>query len=372
MFTPVAGGTVDFVVNAAVQGFMTPALAGAPTGVYKYRAESTDLSQWEIGEGTYTSGTTTLTRTTVLYNSAGTGTAAGQSGAGTKINFTVEPNVGIVQAVEDTLCIDQSNSWTSAQKAQARSNMSAVLRGHIGGLTLSTAGASATFGIAAGEAADSDGVDLLSLASAFTKTTSAWAVGTGNGALDTGTIANNTWYKVFQIKRPDTGVVDVAITTNALATGPTTGGNIPAAYTVKRYIGSMKTNGSGQWTLFVQVGDTFLWAVPTQDTTATVGTTADLITLNVPLGLSVEAIIFGLSVNAATATTWAITSPLQTDTLPALSMFTGIQGTASENGQYSMRVLTNASAQVRRRASAASTSIYINTFGWVDTRGRHL
>jgi len=101
LFLPASAGTADFVVSSAVQGYMTPALAGAATGVYRYRAESADLSEWEIGEGTYTSGTTTLTRTTVLYNSAGTGTAAGQSGAGTKINFTAQPQVGIVATAQD-------------------------------------------------------------------------------------------------------------------------------------------------------------------------------------------------------------------------------------------------------------------------------
>lgn len=126
MFTPAAGGTADFVVSAAVQGYMTPALAGAPTGVYKYRAESADLSQWEIGEGTYTSGTTTLTRTTVLYNNAGTGTAAGQSGAGTKINFAAAPNVGMgLQSVADTLEIENAGSFTTTQKNQARVNLEA-------------------------------------------------------------------------------------------------------------------------------------------------------------------------------------------------------------------------------------------------------
>ena len=111
---------------------MTPALAGAVTGVYKYRAESADLSQWEIGEGTYTSGTTTLTRTTVLYNSAGTGTATGQSGAGSKINFSAPPRVGIVQAVQDTLEIENTGSFTTGQKSQARTNIG-MADGHIPG-----------------------------------------------------------------------------------------------------------------------------------------------------------------------------------------------------------------------------------------------
>ena len=48
------------------------------------------------------------------------------------------------------------------------------------------------------------------LASAYTKTTGSWAVGSGNGGLDTGTITNSTWYHVFLMQRPDTEVVDIS------------------------------------------------------------------------------------------------------------------------------------------------------------------
>lgn len=37
------------------------------------------------------------------------------------------------------------------------------------------------------------------------------------GALDTGTIANNTWYHVWVIQHVDTGIVDVLISANATA-----------------------------------------------------------------------------------------------------------------------------------------------------------
>lgn len=123
LFLPAAGGTADFTVSSAVPGFMTPTLAGMSSGTYKYRAESSDLGQWEIGEGAYDSGTGVLTRATVLYNSSGTGAASGQSGAGSKINFSAPPNVGVVQLVEDTLGVDQANSWTAAQKAQVKTNI---------------------------------------------------------------------------------------------------------------------------------------------------------------------------------------------------------------------------------------------------------
>jgi len=87
-FRPVSTGTGDFVVSAAVTGYQMPAAAGAVDGkVYRYRAETTDLSSWEVGYGIYTVSTTTLARTTILYNSLGT-TA--------KINFLSRPNVGLV------------------------------------------------------------------------------------------------------------------------------------------------------------------------------------------------------------------------------------------------------------------------------------
>jgi hypothetical protein len=101
-FTAVSSGTGDFVVSTAVTGYQTPALAGAVNAaVYRYRAESNDLSEWEVGYGAYTSGTTTLARTTVLYNSAGTGTGSGQSGAGSKISFSAAPQVAVVFLAED-------------------------------------------------------------------------------------------------------------------------------------------------------------------------------------------------------------------------------------------------------------------------------
>ena len=101
-FLPVAGGTTDWVVSTAVGGCQTPALANVQNGVsYKVYAVSTDLTQWEISQGNYNSGTTTFPRTTVLYNSSGTGTATGQSGAGTKINFSTIPQVSLVALAED-------------------------------------------------------------------------------------------------------------------------------------------------------------------------------------------------------------------------------------------------------------------------------
>lgn len=92
-FLASASGTGDFGVASAVQGYRTPAAASVPNGaVGGYRAESSDLSQWEIGVFTYSTTGPTVARTTVIANSLGT-TA--------KINFTTAPNVGLVELSQD-------------------------------------------------------------------------------------------------------------------------------------------------------------------------------------------------------------------------------------------------------------------------------
>src|SRR5580704_6453521 len=110
-FNPTLGGTSDWVVSSAAAGCQTPALGGITNGItVKYYAVSADLTQWEIGQGVYNTGTSTLPRTTVLYNSSGTGTASGQSGAGTKINFSTVPQVSLVALAEDMAFTP--GSWT--------------------------------------------------------------------------------------------------------------------------------------------------------------------------------------------------------------------------------------------------------------------
>jgi hypothetical protein len=125
LFNPTLGGTTDWVVSTAVSGYMTPTAAGMVNGrVYKYRAESSSLLEWEYGEGVWNSGAGALARTTVFQNSLGT-TA--------KINFSTAPFVGIVHGREDTLLIDAANAFTAAQQLQARDNLSAYIGRALGG-----------------------------------------------------------------------------------------------------------------------------------------------------------------------------------------------------------------------------------------------
>jgi hypothetical protein len=106
--------------------------------------------------------------------------------------------------------------------------------GHLSGATIiNNAGSAANkIDVAAGTARDSTDTANIALAAAITAKdiTAAWAVGSTAGLLDTGSVANTTYY-VYLIKRPDTGVVDVIASTSSSA--PT----LPTNYTLYRRIG---------------------------------------------------------------------------------------------------------------------------------------
>lgn len=106
-FIPTAGGTTDWTYSSAVTGYQSPTAAGVVNGTtYSYRAESADLTQWEVGTGAYNTGTGVLARTAVLFNNLGT-TA--------KINFASAPQVGIVGLAEDVPSLTKgTNTFTGA------------------------------------------------------------------------------------------------------------------------------------------------------------------------------------------------------------------------------------------------------------------
>lgn len=328
-------------------------------------------------------------------------------------------------------------------------------RGAIGGLTLSNDGSApnTVLDIAAGYACSDDASTLMKLGSAFTKSiASNWAVGSGNGGLDTGTVGASLFYHTYLIERTDTGVVDVLLslspptsapvtisiaspavitwaghglqigsglvfsTTGALPTGiaagtryyviaggfgtgsfeisttqggaavntsgsqsgtqtATSGPLLPTNYTKQRRIGTPATDASSHILAFSQNGDEFLWsaAVASPSNTSSLGATAILMTMTVPTGFKVNALFTGDFSNASTTQELLLTSPDQTDVAPLaiagqLTAVNDVAGSAQGLGNISLR--TNTSGQIRARATAASCTIAIATYGYIDTRGR--
>ena len=270
---------------------------------------------------------------------------------------------------------DAAQALDGAQQAQARANLgiAPVLRSYLAGLTLSTPGASGSFAVAAGVAADSGHADLLSLAASITKTTATlWAAGSGNGGLDSGTMAANSWYHVHLIKRPDTGAVDALFSLSA--TAPV----LPSNYTLFRRIGALRANAVQQWARFSQHGDEFLWDLPTLDINFSGSTALQVATLSVPTGVRVNALIAAAGIAPGTGAgqgrAW-IMSP-DTNSAGALAATTnfnvGIFTSASGSQNWGMlNVRTNNAAQVYHSSEISTMALLVTTHGWIDTRGRN-
>jgi len=246
--------------------------------------------------------------------------------------------------------------------------------GVIYGLTLSNNGSDATndIDIASGYAADSTGAAVMNLASAITKRLdAAWAVGTNQGGLDTGSIANTT-YHVWLIQRSDTSVVDALF--SASATSPT----MPTNYDRKRRIGSILRE-SAAIAAFSQFGDEFRRSASVLDVNVTnPGDAAITRTLSVPTGVKVDAII-NIAFDAGAGSTIVYLSPLDVSDEAAsaaaaplgnIGMTDNADADTRMFGQ--IRIRTNTSAQIRSRlqGSNATANLFIATLGWIDTRGR--
>lgn len=246
--------------------------------------------------------------------------------------------------------------------------MAALPNNYISGLTLSNNGADATndLDIAVGVGKDATNVYDMSLAAAITKRLDAtFTAGTGGGGLDTGAKQNSTWYHVWLIRKNSDGTSDVLFSTSATAP------QMPSGYTAKRRIGAILTNGSGVILQFRQLANEFLWVTSVLDVNiSNQSTTAILYPLTVPPGIKVWALFVIRHLSATLGVTSYISSPDAGDEDPgAVNVQTLRNSVANQTETATMRLRTDTSAQIRGRATAASTSLVAVTFGWVDPRG---
>ena len=335
-------------VNAIISSRLDYLSAGQSFIVYSPDVANTAPGAGIVTNAVGSTGTTSVNTLLVRTNTSGQIKVLSNNAGGA--NFTVT-----------------AYGWVDTRGAIISGGQSAsapIIQNHLTGLILSTAGSSTTFSVASGQATDSGNVDYIALNSSISKTTSAWAVGSGNGALDTGAIAASTWYHVYLIKRPDTGVVDVLISLSA--TSPT----MPANYTLKRRIGSLLTNGSSQWTSFIQLGDEFLWNTVFTDVNGVIPgvTTASSRTLTVPSGIQVIARIRANSKDPSNASAQVQLSSLDESDQTTFFNMIGTGTNTNTTGSYDIR--TNTSSQIRMRQSTTTVAISIWTYGWIDNRGK--
>jgi hypothetical protein len=264
-------------------------------------------------------------------------------------------------------------NWTyDGEKWLATPAIGPALRGYISGFQL-TWNSTTSITIGAGVATNSTGVVSMSRAAAVTKSTAAWASGTG-GAIDTGSFAANKTYHWFAIRNPTTLDVDALFSLSP--TAPT----LPSGYTQFRRIASGLTEtGSAAWKKVVQDGDYFLLDTPVTQTFANPGTTVFAMTLSgIPTGVRVEAKMFiGVLANAAADQVISLyaTQATLTDLVPNVTTYAtmaayaaGFASTLSLGGMNSIMTTTAAGIRARCQSSASGTNFYYSTHGWRDNR----
>ena len=194
----------------------------------------------------------------------------------------------------------------------------------------------------------------------------AWvAGGNGNYGLDTGAVANSTWYHVFIISSADGTLVDFLFSLSAVS--PT----LPSGYPLFRRIGSVYY-ASAVIRPFFQVGRKTYWAdaTPTQDysSLAIPATTFTAISLvNVPPGVVTTALLGGWQLGTGSAQlAWmpigvAMTNPNGTVSFPAANVYgTWGQLPVETDGQSPPRVKVYATV---------ATTIQGGAVGWIDDLG---
>ena len=275
-------------------------------------------------------------------------------------------------AVPNTL-----TNGTTADATQVMANFNAILgcigglRGYLGGLTMSNDASNPNTVIdSSAGVADSDDVTTMMTLASFTKNANAaWASGTGNGCLDSGSsLATNQWYHLFVIANTSSNIVD------ELCSGSATSPTLPSGYTKKRRIGSNKTDISAHNLAISQNGDEFLWATSILDANGVaIGSgSRTLVSLSVPPGIKGDVLFSSYVGNSAGGVVVLFTSPDQTDQASGGGTASGsllTQGAGNYNLAASS-VRFNTLQQIGARANQNATSLSVLTYGWIDTRGR--
>ncbi len=347
---PGADGTdgVDGAAATIEIGTVTTVPYGTPASVTNVGDENAAVLDFEIPKGQDGTGTGDMQAANNLSDLANADTALDNLG-GTAVGKAV---------------------FTAVDQAAAQAAIGAkVLAGHLYGMEMTWV-SGAAIGFSAGECADSSAMHYIKAASAIAEKYIhvAWAAGTAQGMLDAGAVADGT-YHIFAIgKSTDPAAFDYLASTSP--TAPT----MPATWDLKRRIGSV-VRKSGGILGFVQAADKFSLVSPVRDLSVQdPGTSGILVALTVPMGLSVEVeMCVTISKTFANRVNFIITSPLQSDIAPATAgPYTATLIQNPENKSIPNRTMTNVSAQVRHRSdySAASYFVVMDTFGWIDTRGK--
>lgn len=280
------------------------------------------------------------------------------------------PNATFTNITATAITTTTLTATTATATNVVAGSLKGGLRDFIAGGIMSAPGGGTTLTITSCASADSTNSIYMETATSYTKTTASFVVGSGNGMLDTGASggAASTWYHVFQIIRPDTGVVDFLMSLSVSA--PT----LPANYTKFRRIGSIKLDGAKNIIGFSQNNDEFLWLVGVTDMNAVaVGLAAQTITLTVPRDVKVNAIFNADSLSDTAQIVTLFNSLDQTVAAAGSGNFQLCVQISNQiaAGQLNIRTNTAAAIRVVGSSNVATNAITLVTQGWIDQRGKN-
>lgn len=300
-----------------------------------------------------------------FYTTGGTDVALADGGTGASL---VDPNADRLFFWDDSA---GSTAFMTVGPGLAVAGVGgttivSIVKGQIFGLTLTTNGAGDVT-IEAGEATDEAGTDLLVLPAAITKQLSAstFVVGTNQPGLNTGAEAANTWYEVILIKRVDTGVVDVMLSTTANRA------TLPANYTLLRRIGWIRNDAGSNILNFTQINNHFTLLTQINDASITATATAAAITVTVPPNCIGRFRISSDSntdnaVNQVTVFSEIVEGNVTpSDTTGIASI--GVHDIAGSQASH-MELRVSATSTIEHDSSHTANVVDVSTFGWIDHR----
>jgi len=195
-----------------------------------------------------------------------------------------------------------------------------------------------------------------------------WAAGSNAGGLDTGSLANNTPYYVYEIYNPSTGVADIIAT--ATFGSPT----LPSGFTEKRLFSDFFTDGSanirtGTWD-YGNDEYLFKYSTPIKDIDGGVpATTAQIKTISAPAStFPLMSVNLGSSGTGGGARALLFTEVEALDVVPSSSAFDIYINQGASEAENDTVIIDyikiNSSSQLRYRSNSTAALILTSTRGW--------
>lgn len=276
---------------------------------------------------------------------------------------TFETTIAVADPTADRTLTMPDKTGTFAIESETILNNS----NHISGLILSNdTDTDHDINITAGYANDSTNTYSMNLASEITKQIDAtWAAGDDAGGLFSGSVAVDTWYHVFLIRKDSDGSIDCGFDTSVTAA------NIPTGYTAYKWIGAALTDGSANITPFVHDGDRFTFTdVQPSISAVAQSTSAVSRTLSTPLDIRTKAsLILSYRDSVIAGGRVYISDLSKTDETITTSVASMRADTNSTNSNSHIEVLTNTSSQVRSKSSSTNGILSLYVTGWEVDRG---